>query len=188
MRQSIRFVAPITLLVVASTILSARLARKSRSNSSRPPMSTAPQVHAKGDQVYTCKADAAQFTWTLKAPDAQLFDEKRKNLSANISPEPSWEANDGSRVTGKAVATHLRPTPIPFPGSSSTSSPTKAPAVTFPRHNHPAPQHQRRQSTSLRLRCFPRRPGSPRALHRRLPLLQPQVNLLPLLEERPLCR
>jgi Protein of unknown function (DUF3455) len=61
------------------------------------------QVHAKGDQVYTCKPDPAQFTWTLKAPDAQLFDNNGKSFGKHFAG-PSWEANDGSRVTGKAVA------------------------------------------------------------------------------------
>ena len=61
------------------------------------------QVHAKGDQVYTCKADAAQFAWTLKAPDAQLFDKDGKPFGKHFAG-PSWEASDGSRVTGKAVA------------------------------------------------------------------------------------
>jgi Protein of unknown function (DUF3455) len=60
------------------------------------------QVHAKGDQIYTCKADSAQFTWTLKAPDAQLFDKDGKPFGKHFAG-PSWEANDGSRVTGKAV-------------------------------------------------------------------------------------
>jgi len=61
------------------------------------------RVHAKGDQVYTCKADGAQFTWILKAPDAQLFDKDGKPFGKHFAG-PSWEANDGSRVTGKAVA------------------------------------------------------------------------------------
>jgi hypothetical protein len=61
------------------------------------------QVHAKGDQIYTCKGDAAQFLWTLKAPDAQLFDKDSKPFGKHFAG-PSWEANDGSRVTGKAVA------------------------------------------------------------------------------------
>jgi FtsP/CotA-like multicopper oxidase with cupredoxin domain len=61
------------------------------------------QLHAKGDQVYTCKSDAAQFTWTLKAPDAQLFDKDGKSFGKHFAG-PSWEANDGSRVTGKPVA------------------------------------------------------------------------------------
>ena len=61
------------------------------------------QVHAKGDQIYTCKGDAAQFAWTLKAPDAQLFDKDGKAFGKHFAG-PSWEAADGSRVTGKAVA------------------------------------------------------------------------------------
>ena len=61
------------------------------------------RVHAKGDQVYTCKSDAAQFTWTLKAPDAQLLDKDGKPFGKHFAG-PSWEATDGSRVTGKAVA------------------------------------------------------------------------------------
>lgn len=61
------------------------------------------QVHAKGDQIYTCKADGGQFSWALKAPEAQLFDKSGKPFGKHFEG-PSWEANDGSRVTGKAVA------------------------------------------------------------------------------------
>ena len=61
------------------------------------------QVHAKGDQVYTCKEGVTQFAWTLKAPDAQLFDKDGKPFGKHFAG-PSWEAGDGSRVTGKAVA------------------------------------------------------------------------------------
>jgi hypothetical protein len=60
------------------------------------------QAHAKGDQVYTCKDDAEKFMWTLKAPDAQLFDKDNKPFGKHFAG-PSWQANDGSKVTGKAV-------------------------------------------------------------------------------------
>jgi Protein of unknown function (DUF3455) len=70
------------------------------------------QVHAKGDQVYTCKGDGAQFIWTLKAPDAQLFDKDGKPFGRHFAG-PSWEANDGSRVVGKAVAN------VPSPDADS---------------------------------------------------------------------
>jgi hypothetical protein len=66
------------------------------------------QVHAKGDQVYSCKSEAAQSTWTLKAPDAQLFDKDGKIFGKHFAG-PSWEASDGSRVTGKAVANAASP-------------------------------------------------------------------------------
>jgi Protein of unknown function (DUF3455) len=70
------------------------------------------QVHAKGDQVYTCKNDAAQFAWTLKAPDAQLFDKDNKPFGKHFGG-PSWQANDGSKVTGKAVGN------VPSPDANS---------------------------------------------------------------------
>jgi hypothetical protein len=70
------------------------------------------QVHARGDQIYTCKMDGAQFTWVLKAPDAQLFDQGGKLVGKHFAG-PSWEAVDGSRVIGKAVAN------VPSPDSDS---------------------------------------------------------------------
>ena len=61
------------------------------------------QGHAKGDQVYICQEGVTQFAWTLKAPDAQLFSKEGKALGKHFAG-PSWEATDGSRVTGKAIA------------------------------------------------------------------------------------
>jgi hypothetical protein len=72
------------------------------------------QVHAKGDQIYSCKSDGGQFTWTLKAPDAQLFDKDGKPFGKHFAG-PSWEANDGSRVTGKAAANAPSPDPDSIP-------------------------------------------------------------------------
>jgi hypothetical protein len=70
------------------------------------------QVHAKGDQVYICKEGATEFSWGLKAPDAQLFDKDGKPFGKHFAG-PSWEASDGSRVTGKAVAN------VPSPDADS---------------------------------------------------------------------
>jgi Protein of unknown function (DUF3455) len=69
------------------------------------------QVHAKGDQIYTCKVDGvrdervlkAPDGWMLKAPEAQLFDKDGKSFGKHFAG-PSWEASDGSRVVGKAAA------------------------------------------------------------------------------------
>lgn len=72
------------------------------------------QVHAKGDQVYTCKSDGPHFSWTLKAPDAQLFDKDGKLFGKHFAG-PSWEAADGSRVLGKAVANTPSPDPDSIP-------------------------------------------------------------------------
>jgi len=105
MRNSIRGFASATLLAAASTVLSFSVAAQQVPIIIQPPANEQLllQVHAKGDQVYTCKSDAAQFTWTLKAPDAQLFDKDGKPFGKHFAG-PSWEARDGSRVTGKAVA------------------------------------------------------------------------------------
>jgi len=72
------------------------------------------QVHAKGDQIYTCKGDATQFSWTLKAPDARLIDKDGKPFGRHFAG-PSWESSDGSRVTGKAIANAPSPEPDSIP-------------------------------------------------------------------------
>ena len=104
MRYRIHELKSATLLAVVSTALSSFVAAQQVSLR-QPPANEQLllQVHALGYQIYTCKTDAAQFTWTLKAPDAQLFDKDGKPFGKHFAG-PSWEANDGSRVTGKAVA------------------------------------------------------------------------------------
>jgi hypothetical protein len=66
------------------------------------------RVHAEGDQIYSCKADDAQFAWALKAPDALLTDASGKPFGKHFAG-PSWQASDGSRVTGKAAASVASP-------------------------------------------------------------------------------
>ena len=61
------------------------------------------QVHAKGEQIYSCKVDGTQAGWTLKGPEAQLFDKDGKAFGKHFAG-PSWEASDGSTVVGKAAA------------------------------------------------------------------------------------
>ncbi|HXM59497.1 MAG TPA: DUF3455 domain-containing protein [Terriglobales bacterium] len=61
-------------------------------------------AHASGSQIYSCQAGAdGKFTWTLKAPDAELKDEKGKVIGSHFAG-PTWKLNDGSEVTGKAAA------------------------------------------------------------------------------------
>jgi hypothetical protein len=105
MRQSIHGFASAALLAAAISVLSFPVAAQQVPQQIQPPANEQLllKVHAKGDQVYTCKGDAGQFAWTLKAPDAQLFDKDGKPFGKHFAG-PSWEASDGSRVTGKAVA------------------------------------------------------------------------------------
>ena len=90
-------------------------ARQAR-NELQPPTNERPllQVHAKGDQIYTCKVDGAQFAWTLEAPDAQLFDKSGKAFGKHFAG-PSWEANDGSKVVGEVLASQQSPKPNAIP-------------------------------------------------------------------------
>ncbi|HEY2353186.1 MAG TPA: DUF3455 domain-containing protein [Candidatus Acidoferrum sp.] len=101
----IRGFASVILLCVVSGVLSLSAGAQEVPPQLQPPPGERllVKVHGKGDQVYTCKNDAAQFAWTLKAPDAQLFGMDGKLFGKHFAG-PSWEANDGSRVTGKAIA------------------------------------------------------------------------------------
>ena len=106
--------ARVALLATASTIFAVAITAQEVPQQLRPPANEQLllRVHAKGDQVYICKSEAAQFAWTLKAPDAQLFDQEGKPFGKHFAG-PSWQANDGSRVTGKAVAS------VPSPDADS---------------------------------------------------------------------
>jgi len=106
--------ARVALLATASTVFAVPVTAQEVPQQLRPPANEQLllRVHAKGDQVYVCKGEAAQFAWTLKAPDAQLFDQEDKPFGKHFAG-PSWQANDGSRVTGKAVAS------VPSPDADS---------------------------------------------------------------------
>jgi hypothetical protein len=61
-------------------------------------------AHATGAQIYACQAAAdGKFSWTLKAPEAELHDRKDKVIGQH-SAGPTWKLKDGSEVTGKAAA------------------------------------------------------------------------------------
>jgi hypothetical protein len=61
------------------------------------------QAHGVGQQIYTCKAVEGNYAWVLKGPDAKLLDANGR-VSGRHFVGPTWEATDGSRVMGKAVA------------------------------------------------------------------------------------
>jgi hypothetical protein len=105
MHKLVRGFVSATFLAAASAVLSLSVAAQQVPPQLQPPANEQLflQVHAKGDQVYTCKSEGTQSAWTLKAPDAQLFDKNEKPFGKHFAG-PSWEANDGSRVVGKAVA------------------------------------------------------------------------------------
>src|SRR5579859_6150833 len=63
-------------------------------------------ARAKGVQIYSCAAGTdGKFAWTLKAPKAELFDERGKVIGEHFAG-PAWRLKDGSEVMGKMVAKH----------------------------------------------------------------------------------
>jgi hypothetical protein len=71
------------------------------------------QVHATGVQIYRCsadKSDAARFSWALIRPEADLIDRAGHKMGKHYGG-PTWEAGDGSRVTGEVVARADSPDP-----------------------------------------------------------------------------
>ena len=72
-------------------------------------------VHASGVQIYGCAPAAdGKLQWTLKSPDAQLRD-ARGAVVGHHSAGPSWRYQDGSEITGKAVARADSPDPQAIP-------------------------------------------------------------------------
>ena len=72
-------------------------------------------AHASGWQIYTCQAAAdAKFSWTLKAPQAELRD-RNDQVIGQHSAGPTWKLKDGSAVTGKAAAHADSPDPASIP-------------------------------------------------------------------------
>ena len=62
------------------------------------------QAHATGSQIYVCQPGTdGKFAWVLKAPEAELHDQQGAVIGRHYAG-PTWEDNDGSQVTGKAVA------------------------------------------------------------------------------------
>lgn len=63
-------------------------------------------VAASGDQIYSCQAagstagSPAAYAWTLKAPEAELFDSQGQQVGQHYGG-PSWELNDGSKIVGQ---------------------------------------------------------------------------------------
>ena len=70
---------------------------------------------ATGFQIYVCRPDPeGRPAWTLKAPEAELFDEQGNVIGRHLGG-PTWQLNDGSRITGKMAAKIDAPDPRAIP-------------------------------------------------------------------------
>ena len=70
-----------------------------------------------GVQVYECREapnGAARFAWVLRGPEADLTDRSGKTIGRHYAG-PTWEAEDGSTVTGEIVAQDNAPGPDAIP-------------------------------------------------------------------------
>jgi len=68
-----------------------------------------------GSQIYTCEAGAdGTFSWTIKAPDAELRDRDGKLIGQHFAG-PTWKLNDGSEVTARAKSRVDSPEPNSIP-------------------------------------------------------------------------
>ena len=97
-----------SLLALLSTlpVAAQQLARPDVPDKLAPPASEQLilKAHATGDQIYVCQAGTDQkLAWTLKAPDAQLFDAQNKVIAKHFAG-PTWKHDDGSEVVGKLAA------------------------------------------------------------------------------------
>jgi hypothetical protein len=105
--------APVLLLCASASFAAAHAMAGKVDNATLPEAVRAPAGEAQklwtvgaGEITYECreKANAAgQYEWTFVAPVATLKDEAGK-LVGKYYGGPTWEANDGSKVTGKQVA------------------------------------------------------------------------------------
>ena len=60
-----------------------------------------------GEITYECRAKsgmAGQFEWVFVGPDAALSDRTGKRIGKYYGPPATWEAMDGSKITGAQVA------------------------------------------------------------------------------------
>ena len=85
----------------------------------RPPAGHKMSLHTVGvgEITYECRAKAGTtdaFEWAFVAPVATLMDMSKKQVGKYYAG-PTWEASDGSKVTGKQVAVSpAAPGNIPF--------------------------------------------------------------------------
>jgi hypothetical protein len=71
----------------------------------------------KGLQIYRCQAvaaDPSKFEWTFIAPEATLLNGKGETIGKHYAG-PTWEATDGSKVTGEVLQRADAPDPSAIP-------------------------------------------------------------------------
>jgi hypothetical protein len=80
---------------------------------------------AKGVQIYVCRVKGAATEWRFEAPEAELVDARGRPFARHYAG-PTWEAPDGSKSVGTALASEPAPKAgaIPWLLLSTKSSPS----------------------------------------------------------------
>lgn len=95
------------VIAVVASALSARAMTPSGAQSSSidPPRGERVMtLAASGVQNYVCEFDARhRLGWVFRSPNATLFDASGRAVLSH-GAGPSWEAKDGSRIVGHAIA------------------------------------------------------------------------------------
>lgn len=71
-----------------------------------------------GELAYECKAKAdmaGKYEWAFAGPTAVLYDKTSKAAVGKYYAGPTWEANDGSKVSGKQLALSPSADPASIP-------------------------------------------------------------------------
>ena len=102
------------LLLLSSSLLSARAETPLPDAIAAPGEATVLTVHAEGAQVYECRAGAdGKPAWAFREPIATLLVDG-KTVGRHYSG-PNWEHSDGSAVAGKAAGNAPGATPNDIP-------------------------------------------------------------------------
>ena len=102
------------LLLLSSSLLSARAETPLPDAIAAPGEATVLTVHAEGAQVYECRAGAdGKPAWAFREPIATLLVDG-KTVGRHYSG-PNWEHSDGSAVVGKAAGNAPGATPNDIP-------------------------------------------------------------------------
>lgn len=80
-----------------------------------------------GEISYECRAKAdvsGAYAWAFVAPLATLFNADQSKTVGSYYGGPTWQANDGSKVTGKQLAVSPATTPNAIPLQLVQAAPT----------------------------------------------------------------
>jgi Protein of unknown function (DUF3455) len=116
-------------------------------------------ISARGVQIYECRrtsADAVATAWAFVAPEAELFDGRGQRIGTH-GAGPHWQANDGSRMVGKVMAS----APTPMPGAIPwllLRAESAGPSGTFSRVTH-IQRLNTHEGTAPAAPCTPQRIG-----------------------------